>query len=980
MQHADALKVRQPTLSGSQPVEALWFPAERFSEPERAGLILAHWQAGASAWRFAEGDLLRLPTARTQLCESLAGWPLVRQGRTLCSAPLTAEERKRVEAADICLVRGGRADALYLRDATALAPSQWVDIGQYALLDTYDCRDVLPEAFEPEAVKVDIREILGDAIAPANPEREQVMRALLERQAIADKAEAAGSASRNGSSAQGDGASRYSLPNLIAIGLAIAFYALHEYRTGRRAPASSSAAPLSPLHPASAAPTPLDASSMLVSALISVVVLTVLLMGLRALLNRRPAAKGAKPGAGPAGRAAPHVPPRASDSPAPSSRWRRWFARLAERTRLSRLYGKRQAAYLQHMLRLFESGDLHEALRHALPLGDDQPPQGPAFGTPGRRDDLALSLRPSSGLGMALGPDLQEHLKKVYRQSFERLDREGRVEEAVFVLAELLKARQEALDYLEKHQRFRQAAELSLAWDMPAAMIVRLLCLAEDWQRALQVARRDNAFADAVLLLESKQPDAASRLRLEWAQALTDKGRWLQAVEVIWALPEQRERAVQWLLAAEATGGSLAIGALVKRAALLPDTLSRYEAWIDKLRNDPERHAERATLAQELLAHKANHSPELASLAAASVRAIVCDQVSAPSPLSLNQLQALVKMSRDKLLQADLPSSGLPRHTPNSALEHRRDPLPLTPPEAGHRPIFDAVPLADGRYLLALGEAGALVIESTGQPAFHFPVPTQRIVIGHSRQVALALANRGEVWRICKLDLVNRSASDLGVLRLDAFASLFDGSAWTIARGRTVRRVDVDRRFETLWHVDDLPGHVAHLHDDLHNETLVLRTGQETELWHYRLPQRRLLGREPAPARAFPDGWQVFNAIGQAVELRLKRSEGAETLLEVGKAGASNGYRLPGLVEEGAGLPRVHCDGAWLIASYVTGSATAGWQFIHRGRNQLCATLSWPFEQAQFRCVDDQWLVFDHQGRLLHINPATSEAHSVAVR
>ncbi|UFH50806.1 hypothetical protein [Pseudomonas sp. KNUC1026] len=582
---------------------------------------------------------------------------------------------------------------------------------------------------------------------------------------------------------------------------------------------------------------------------------------------------------------------------------------------------------------------------------------------------------------MALGEDLQEHLKKVYRQSFERLDREGRIEEAVFVLAELLKARQEALDYLEKHERYRQAADLALAWDMQASVIVRLLCLAEDWQRAVQVARRDNAFADAVLLLESKQPETANRLRLEWAQALTDKGLWLQAVEVIWSVPGQRERAAQWLLAAEAAGGSLAIGALVKRAILLPDTLVAQRSLIENLRDDPGRAADRTTLAQELLAHKGNPSPQLALLAAAMVRAIIHDRAVAPSPLSQNQLQTLVKMSRDKLLQADLPSGGLPRHPVNACgLEHRSDPLALAAPEAGHRAILDAVPLSDGRYLLALGEAGALVIEGNGKPAFHFPVPTQQIVLGHSRQVALALANRGEVWRVCKLDLVNRSANDLGVLMLDAFSSLFDGSAWTIARGRQLRVVDVDQRFETLWHVGDLPGTVERIYDDAHNETAVLRTREGIELWHYRLPDHRLLGRDPAPEREFKYGWQVFNARGQATELRLKYSEDTDTVLVVRQASASKGYRLPGLVEESEDPLLVHCSDAWLIAGYTVAGAETCWRFIHRNRDQLCAELRWPLQHAQLRSIGEHWLLFDHEGRLLHIDSATSMVHSVSVK
>lgn len=77
-------------------------------------------------------------------------------------------------------------------------------------------------------------------------------------------------------------------------------------------------------------------------------------------------------------------------------------------------------------------------------------------------------------------------------------------------------------------------------------------------------------------MLRRQWPEHADRLCLEWALTLTAKGLWLQAADIIWSLPTERERAAQWFLAAEATGGHLAIRVLVKSAILLPDTLLAY--------------------------------------------------------------------------------------------------------------------------------------------------------------------------------------------------------------------------------------------------------------------------------------------------------------------------------------------------------------------------------------------------------------------
>ncbi|XVN18011.1 hypothetical protein QZH46_22285 [Pseudomonas corrugata] len=773
------------------------------------------------------------------------------------------------------------------------------------------------------------------------------------------------------------------LRGLIALAIGIGLYQMLSLN-GPQLPAATRAAETAK-PPRSVDPSTFDLGSVLIWTVIGAVLFTLILMAMRAWMRRNgthSAASHAPPAAtaNAARPSKPPMPPRASGQPRGPARWRRWLTRLTQNSRLSALYGKRQAAYMQRMLEMFENGDLEEALRHAIPLGGGQGTAGQAFGTPNRRQDLTLTQHSGPRTSMLFEAGLETHLKQVYRQSFERLDREGRIEEAVFVLAELLRARHEALDYLEKHQRYQQAADLALAWDMPTSTIVRLLCLAGDWQRALQVARRDNAFADAVLMLETKWPEAAARLRLEWALALTEKGLWLQAVDVIWSLSAERERATQWLLAAEAAGGSLAIDSLVKRAILLPDTLSTYEGWVEKLRSDPERVVERAALAQALLAHKA-HSPALAWLAAATVRAMICDQANQQAYLTQNQLQSLVKMSKDKLLQADLPGSALPRNKVlNQNLERVSTPLSFTAPERGNRTICDAVPLTDGRYLLALGEAGALVVEANGNTVFHFPVPTQTIVLGHSRRVALALARRGDVWRICKLDLVNRSASDLGVLMLDGFAKHFDGTAWTIGRGSQLRVVDVDRRFDTLWHVGDLPGQVAFLRDDERNESVLLDTPHDFQLWHYRLPDRRLLSRESMPARREERSWQVYNAAARTTEFWIEHEADSDPMLRAYEGGTSTRYPLPGLIQGSTDPLHIYSFEQWLVVCYATGDDDARWHFIHRHSQRLCTVLDWPLQDAKLRCVGNEWVLFDHQGRLWHIDTASSRVRSLSVQ
>ena len=957
MREHEPLLIRRPLLTGHQTIDGLWLPAERFVAQERVRLILAYWRRGGAAYRFADGDLLQFSAPVAVDCQALAGWPLVRQGRGLCSARLASEELRALPTADLWLIRGGQVHALQVRDAEVLEPGLWLDTRAYTLLDTFDCHAPLAQAM-PEPVITDVREILG-GLAPVSPEQEGVIRALLERQHSAPPVPPSNTASPWVT----EEPAQYPA---LKLGVTVALVAGLIWMATQGQSKS--------LTPVSAATTE-DISGVILGMLVSAVVFTALLAALNKYLRR-----GGRPAnAVPQAPTNPGIPERAQPGRHKPAAWRRWLTRLTEHSKLSRLYGKRQAAYMQRMLEMFESGDFAEALRHAIPLGGQQPDAGQNFGTPQRRQDLTLSQQRGPSRTYRFEEGLTEHLRQVYRRSYERLARENRVEEAVFVLAELLEERREALDYLEKHARYQQAADLALAWDMPSAVIVRLLCLAENWQRALLVARRDDAFADAVVLLQARQPQLADRLRLEWAESLIAKGLWLQAVEVVWSLPQERPRAAQWLLDAEAAGGRLAIGALVKRAILLPHTMEAYGPWIEQLRDDPARCAERDALAHALLAHKSD-TVALAWLAGATVHAVIADQLSGRGGLNFNQLQSLVKMSRDKLLQADLPGQALKRPAIRS-LVRVGEALQWDAPTLGSRPLYDAVSLDDERYLVALGEAGAVVADGSGKPLFHFAVPAERIVLAHGRQMALVLTRRNSVWRISKLDLVNRAATDLGVLVLDVFADQFDGSTWTIGQGRQLRVVDVDRGFETLWHVSDLPGSVHALKVNQHSEFLWLYHPREgVERWHYRLPERRLAGREPASTQS-QESNALFCVLDQTVEYLIRYSDDEEPVLILDVDGNRKGYRLTEC-DEGSfdGDPvRIALDGEWLVFGYIASERDTRWHFIHRGSDHVCAVLHWPRHEVNIRRTGDGWLLFDDQGRLSHITVHGARQHNLSL-
>ncbi len=927
--------VQRPLLRGWQAVAGVWFPHDWFDAPGRARRLLAAWRPGAAVLRFEQGDLLRYAGPLALRCEELPGWALCLQGRTLCSAAVSAAERAALPAADVWIVSGAAVLALDFRDGLAIDPAAWLDIRAVGLHDTYDCRASIPEPLLLTAMPPrDLREVLGPSVPPGSTARAE----FLERM------------TRGGPALMGKGLGRRrSRPPSklkLAGGLLLGLGAL-----SLLGDSSGSASPM-----------------MLVLAGLAV---------LLAMLWR------ARPGAGvvgtPAGAArrpggpgpAQALPARAPGRARPPA-WRRWLDSLALTRQVGRLFGRQQAAYLRRMMEMFESGDLQQALRHAVPLGDDPSAAslGQALGVPRPREDLALDKPRGPSTHLDFGTGLQSHLRQLYRRSFERLDREGRIDEAVFVLAELLQSRQEALDYLERHERFRQAAELAMAWDRPADVIVRLQALAGDWRRAVAVARRDNAFATAVLQLESKWPEAARRLREAWAQALADKGDWLGAVDVIWPLADGRRQAVEWLLAAEAAGGQLGARALVQRAVLLPDTLDDCVASLVRLRDEPACHRERLDVARAVLALR-ERNPQVAALAAIVAGPLLADQQSGRCSLPKTELQRLLNIAGDPLLSADLPAGGLPAPKVQSlaaVAEPRRWPAPAP----GRLPILDAVVLEDGRYLLALGEAGAVVVDSLARVLARFAVPVERIVISHSRQVALGLTRRDRVWRVSRLDLVRQRSTDLGVTQFDHAADSFDGIGWTVVQGRVLRVIDTGRSLhDVLWQVPDLPGQVLALSATPRSEQLLVAQGlPRTELWRYELPLRRLCGRDEQLSSPAEGDRQLLNPQGGVVSVSLIQPEPGRHQITTRYLGHIRSLSWPAGEAMAPDSLRCFADGPWLL--WNCASAGAVWQLQQLSGGQVGGRMDWADDAVpDVRHEGPHWLLFDRAGRLLHVDTET---------
>ena len=948
--------VHLPSLTGHVDVAGLWFPAGWFDQAARRRRMLAGWQPRARVFSFAQGDLLRFAVPHRHDCATLPGWPLVLLGGTLTSAGLSDAEAAALPAADAWIIAGAQVLSLHLRDAQAQDPSTWIEASDYSFLDTYDCRDALPESVvEIGTGKNDVRQLLGDKVPPASAQREAFLRELKAASAGAPRPSAL-LASR---ATVGGWLQWWPLIACLGAVAGLVWYVLG----GSAASHGSEKTALQ------------DWLLALVWVALLAVMMVRSIWGGLPRLGRASAHRTTSQMT--AAQTARTIPPRGGwRSP---QQWRNWLARAALFSRASRLLGRQHASYLRRMMMLFEEGKLDEALRHAIPLGGDQGSLGQAFGALQARRNLALSQRLGAGTSVQLGDEISNYLKNLYQKSFEELDRAARVDEAVFVLAELLQNRQEALDYLEKHERYQQAAELALAWDRPADVIVRLYCLAGDWRVAVAVARRDRAFANAVLMLEKKWPDPARRLRLEWAQALAAKGDWLDAVDAAWPVPEAREQAAQWLQYAEAQGGTLAARALVQRALLLPDTWPRYADTLQTLRLDAGKYRERAALAHALLAMQ-KKSPALASLARTVAGPILADQSRGVGELNRKMLQNLVNLTGDRLLQADLPNRALPVPNPPQPLNRRTSALVLEAPSVGVRPILDAVPLDGNRYLVALGEAGVAVIDVYGAVVLRFAVPAEMLVISDNRQVVLALARRRDLWRVSRIELAARYVLDLGLMPMDECSLQFDGIAWTVVHGAQIRVFDASRApCAVLWQVTDLPGSVRAFTRTPHFEQMLIQTSATAwQLWRYSVPHRRLIARDDVATPG--DGVKLLlDATNGPIRIGPLQRDG-ETLM-VPYACNANQYLFGFEDDVGARLAGIRFGAGWLSLSMQSEDANRILRLQTVGNVQDRVRLRWPVvSEVRERFAEDAWLVFDSAGRLLHVDLRNGESHAVSIQ
>lgn len=521
----------------------------------------------------------------------------------------------------------------------------------------------------------------------------------------------------------------------------------------------------------------------------------------------------------------------------------RWLQRRV----VGRALGNRHADYLRRMLDMFEGGDLNEALRHAIPLAKDSDEAGAGtmpWRTPAARDDLRLTA-PTAGSGASLGlaGDLFELLRERYRLALHRLKAQGRFKEAAFVLSELLSEHGEAVELLEEHGLYAEAAALAETKGLDPELIVRLLFLAGERERAVAVARRHEAFVGAVEWLERRDlVSEAAALRTLWADSLASRGRYAAAVDAIWPVEPARTLALRWLELGIEQGGVAQARLLPKMAQLMPEQRLRCAELVHAIAADASETGfhQRRVLAAALDAGR----PEALFMVRPLLRGLLRDQARGGAASQVGQLltrrrQGVADIETD-LRNLDLRGAR-PSWRPAPALEMRLGWFR----GSGATPIFDAARLPDGRLLVALGEAGIRYLTSDGRTIASFEQPAHALCVGDTGDRAIAVARRGDASsgfvRLTRVDLAKRQASRWVDTRITRWAETYDGSKLFVTSEDSVLALDVTAdQPAALWRVDRLGGEVGALNRRPDALLFVVQREAELTFWSYDLPSLRL--------------------------------------------------------------------------------------------------------------------------------------------
>jgi len=522
------------------------------------------------------------------------------------------------------------------------------------------------------------------------------------------------------------------------------------------------------------------------------------------------------------------------------------FSNYLMNSDLAKAIGRAHAKHVQKMMDQFNGGNIEDALKNAIPLNnlrDALESKSTSLSLKGQ--SLPQSIQPYSSSSnkstVGLEDNLLYQLRQMYEQAFNTLDRQGNYKKAAFVLAELLRDIDRAVQYLEKHEQYKLAAELAEGQKLNPPRIVRQWVLAKDIDRAMEVAVIAGCYQEAITLLQSSHPDKADELRWHCATLHYDAGDINTAVDIAWPIKNKRNDVIEWMKHSFHLGGEVGAQHLLRLALFDADNYAQYLAAIDKQFQNEERNIDLALL-DEIIKH-GNKEPNkrIASIAA---RYYLSAVAKGQFDFDRKRWNQLCLIAGDLTLRADVRGLDLNKFTTSSKSQSNLVTLSFTPSYG--REASDCVSLIGGKKLIAFGESGVELWNAKGKLISRFSVPCHNIIVSDNGNKALLLANRAGYQIVHQFDLRNKSVSYWLDLDIHCWATSFDGHTWLVSHQDKLFVLDVlSSEQSTLWSIKELPGFITSIVRTKLSFSICLSEQEKFEVWVYTLPNLYLQEREP---------------------------------------------------------------------------------------------------------------------------------------
>lgn len=812
--------IRQPIYHGNVNASGIFFPApnnetskdiDKSIDKDFAHFILSFWQQGIQLYRVSKGWVLLLNQTQVMNADHCRGYPLVKQSMGYSSAPLNESQLIEIgmETHSVVLIQGQQIQHFVCSSSNRIALNDWVDITAYSLLKAEHLGEDQPKSsivnVADNVSAINGRTLFGEADYGSSQQAKEQLKTL--QQEVTQHQQH-----------QQRGTSLLGLALTIIIGVA-GFLVLIMLVTTMSLPL------------------------IIVGLLLAFVMLLFRGKGHDQQQTQIPAQEQAL---------------KQQQQKPTSIAWvKRLFGNWLMSSQLGKLLGRQQAKYLQKTQAMFEKNNLQEALKHAIPLSDVnslfQPEESPAFfGKLNAREHLDITTEQNtSSSSVSIGDAYEDLLRRTYRQAFHKLDRQKKYKDAAFVLAELLRETDEAVNYLEKHQQYTLAAELAEGRLLKPAVVVRQWILQGDFERALLIARQTGCYEQAVQLLEQKQQDnaqdKAKKLRLAWAVSLAKAGDYVKACDVIWPLAAYHELASGWIDRAMLVEGEAAARLLPRKLVLHPESYPQMIERVQDLisRDDSDSYQQRRVMIDALL--ELEKTPELQALAKCLSRRYLTDCTLGKQRWNKQRFKQLTVMSDDAVLRYDTRKLDFSSRRDDADEQATEKYLALDLQGTGE--IYDIKPLGGNRYLIAHGEAGITLCRADGSVQRRFNVPAMQLVVADLQNRAIAIAHRGSAKRLSKLDLLTGKIEPWKEGYFSMMTDSYDGDTWLVAEHDRVYAMDMfSPELTAIWQIKDLPANVIYLqrtHRRQQSLNIIMATEHEAEYWRYELPSLTLRERQP---------------------------------------------------------------------------------------------------------------------------------------